>query len=143
LLAVAGYLPAVANDEFNIKQIGVDFWSIRLGNVWAHSNRFHQPVYWMSLPELPTAEREVKTRSEGEGCRMTNSEAVAKIKRHWIEAGSIDCDNLEFLIAIAEEAAVRIDAECSQVQMNLPKGHNMPKTAPNDQRHGARSTEKA
>jgi hypothetical protein len=36
-----------------IPQVGVDYWSPRLGNVWAKSNHYTQPTHWMPLPEPP------------------------------------------------------------------------------------------
>lgn len=37
----------------SVPMVGVDYWSIRLGNCWAKSNRQKQPTHWMPLPEPP------------------------------------------------------------------------------------------
>ena len=42
-----------AKPNVHIPQVGIDYWSKRLGNVWALSNDRQQPTYWMPLPKPP------------------------------------------------------------------------------------------
>lgn len=53
------YRPNAKENE-NIPMIGIDYWSKRLGNVWAKSNDIKQPTHWMPLPFAP------KERDNGE-----------------------------------------------------------------------------
>jgi hypothetical protein len=41
----------IANDY--IPHVGIDYWSTRLGNVWAKSNSSTPPTHWMPLPHPP------------------------------------------------------------------------------------------
>jgi hypothetical protein len=36
-----------------IPKVGEDYWSVELGNCWAHSNSSVQPTHWMPLPDPP------------------------------------------------------------------------------------------
>lgn len=46
------YRPNGVKDE-RIPMVGVDYWSEKLGNVWALSNPYKQPTHWQPLPEPP------------------------------------------------------------------------------------------
>jgi hypothetical protein len=47
----------------HIPEVGIDYWSKRLGNVWARSNSESQPILWQPLPK-PRAKIDALKRGE-------------------------------------------------------------------------------